>query len=161
LEELADAGADWLAYEIIDGIRRGRELLEPEDVLQAARGQARHTEEFGRPSAAVPDAAEPILGDDQIVWAAVFVGERLDAILADLEEGFAMLEAVVDSSAAASKKDHANPSRGLIGAPLVIALTGQEDHPIDRGSIAAAKEGFNLLMEALDRWARDAQSIAN
>ena len=31
LETLAASGADWLAFEIVDGVRRGREPEEPEE----------------------------------------------------------------------------------------------------------------------------------
>ncbi len=80
LETLAGAGADWLAFEIVDGIRRGRELVEPEELLGAAREKVRSRQLSDRLSADVPVLAEPIFGDEQIVWAANYVAARLDGV---------------------------------------------------------------------------------
>lgn len=71
LETLVGAAADWLAFEIVDGVRRGREPLEPEELLRAAREKVRSRRLSDRLSAEIPVLSEPILGDDQIVWAAI------------------------------------------------------------------------------------------
>lgn len=157
LETLAGAGADWLAFEIVDGVRRGREPLEPEELLRAARKKVRSRQLSDRLSADIPVLAEPILGDDQIVWAANYVAARLDGALADLDEGCAMIEAVADNSGDTIRQDDLAFSKVTPGVPVEIALIGQEGHPIDRGSIAVAREGVKSLRDALTRWSFEAQ----
>jgi hypothetical protein len=41
IEMLADLGLDWLAFELIDGIRRGREPEESAKALMVARERVR------------------------------------------------------------------------------------------------------------------------
>lgn len=160
LETLADAGADWLAFEIADGVRLGREPLEPEEMLQAAREKARSLKHSDRLLTGIPVLAEPILGDDQIVWAADYVFARLDGVLADLDRGCAMIEAVAESSGDIYEQDDPAFSKVIPYAPLEIVLIGQEGHPFDHHSVAAARQGLVFLREALDRWVREAQGKA-
>ena len=66
---LTELGMDWLAFELIDGIRRGNEPVEDEHALARAGERTGHPtsrEVHPHPSA----AATPILGDDQLKWAA-------------------------------------------------------------------------------------------
>lgn len=160
VETLADAGADWLAFEIVEGIRRGREPLESEEMLQAAREKVRSLQHSDRLSAEIPVPAAPILGDDQIVWAAQYVFARLDGALTDLDKGRAMIEAVAETSSELYGQDYPAFSTLTPGAPLKITLIGQEDHPVDRDSIATARQGLVFLREALNRWVREAQGRA-
>ena len=156
LETLVGAGADWLAFEIVDGVRRGREPLEPEELLRAAREKVRSRRLSDRLSAEIPVLSEPILGDDQIVWAANYVWTRLDSALADLDEGWARIEAVAENSGDTFRQDDPAFSKHP-GAPVEIALIGQEGDPVDRGSIGAAREGLKSLRDALARWSFEVQ----
>lgn len=83
---LSEAGADWLAFELMDGIRRGREREETEEMLAFTRDQVRQGENVKRGKEFIAEgaSAEPIPMDDQIEWAALFVADRLDAALADM-----------------------------------------------------------------------------
>lgn len=157
LETLAGVGADWLAFEIVDGVRRGREPLEPEELLQAARERVRSPQLSERLSADIPIVADPILGNDQIIWAANYVAARLDGVLADLDEGYAMIEAVAENSVDTFRQDDPAFSKVTPSVPVEIALIGQEGDPIDRGSIAAARKGLVSLKDALALWALEAQ----
>lgn len=157
LETLAGAGADWLAFEIVDGVRRGRESLEPEELLRAARDRVRSRQHSDRLETDIPVLAEPILGDDQIVWAANYLANRLDGALADLDEGCAMIEAVAENSASTFKPDDRAFSKVTPGVPVEIVLIGQEGRPVDRGSITRARKGVESLREALKHWSFEAR----
>lgn len=160
LETLAGAGADWLAFEVVDGVRRGREPLEPEELLRAAREKVRSRQPPDRLSEDIPVLAEPILGDDQIVWAANYVAARLDGALADLDEGCAMIQAVAENSGDKFKQDEPTLSDVTPNIPVKIALMGQEGHPVDRSSIAAARKGVESLRGALAHWSLEARGKA-
>ena len=41
IEMLADLGLDWLAFELIEGVRRGEEPVETEDALALVRQRIR------------------------------------------------------------------------------------------------------------------------
>lgn len=152
LETLAGIGADCLAFEFVDSVRHGREPLEPEELLQAARERVRSPQLSVRLSADIPVFADPFPGDDQIAWAAHYVAAHLDGILAHLDEGCTMIEAVADNSGDTFRQDDPTFSEATPGVPVDIALVGQESHPIDRGSIAAAREGLVCLRDVLARW---------
>uniref|UniRef100_UPI004048CFBF hypothetical protein n=1 Tax=Yoonia sp. TaxID=2212373 RepID=UPI004048CFBF len=160
LETLAGAGADWLAFEIVDGVRRGREPWESEEQLRAAREKVRSQQPSDRLPADIPVLARPILGDDQIVWAANYVTDRLDGALADLDEGLKMIEAVAESSGNTFRQDDPAFSKARPGTPIEIVLIGEEGRPVDRSSIAVAKEGVASLRNALAGWSREAQGGA-
>lgn len=160
LETLTAAGANWLVFEIVDGVRRGREPLEPEELLQAAREKVRSRQFSDRLSADIPVMADPIHGDDQIVWAANYVAARLDGALAELDEACAMIEAIAESSGDRFRQESSAFSETTRSVPVEIALVGQEGHPVDRGSIATAREGVVSLSDALVRWSLEAQGKA-
>lgn len=63
IETLSDRGLDWLAFELIESIRRGREPVEPEELLVRAR--AKVVEGGGGEPETVSQTASaaPILGD--------------------------------------------------------------------------------------------------
>lgn len=156
LETLAETGADWLAFEILDGVRRGREPEEPEELLEAARERVRSRRPANRLSSEIPVMAGPILGDDQIVWAANYVAARLDGALADLDFGCAMIEAVAEGADGVSGQYDPALSKASRAVPVKVALVGKDNDPVDRGSIAAAKDGVLLLRDALAHWSLDA-----
>ncbi len=152
LETLAASGADWLAFEIVDGVRRGREPEEPEELLQAARENVRSRQPERIPSPELSKLAEPILGDDQIAWAADYVLARLDGALADLNAGYAMIESIADDSSGRSEKAGPSPVEADCIKPVTVVVLGEEDLPIDRRSIAAARNGIPGLRAALAAW---------
>src|ERR1700688_4088418 len=98
IETLTATGADWLAFEIIDGLRLGRVKEETLDTLQntretlrAAKRQKRHLEQ----RAILPPPAMPILGDEQIEWAAEYVTNRMVDVTIMLQAALDQLEAVL------------------------------------------------------------------
>jgi hypothetical protein len=161
LETLATAGADWLAFEVVEGIRRGREPEEPEDMLWAARQNVRSDQPVPRLSPELPAASKPILGDEQIAWAADYVAIRVEGVLSDLVEGTAMIEAIADRSSQTGDLDGLATIMAGQQTPLTFALVGHEDAAIDRHSIAAARDGLEELRKALGNWASDARGLSD
>lgn len=154
LETLAASGADWLAFEIVDGVRRGREPEEPEELLQAARENVRARQPERIPSPEILKLTAPILGDDQIAWAAAYVLARLDGALADLDAGYAMIEVIADDTTRRSEKAGPSPA-GIM--PVAVVVLGEDNSPIDRRSIAAARNGIPGLRDALVAWSLQAR----
>lgn len=156
LETLAASGADWLAFEIVEGVRRGREPEEPEELLRAARENVRLRQPERIVSPMIPKLAEPILGDDQIAWAADYVLTRLDGALADLDAGCAMIETIADDAARRSEKDGSFYAEAEAIMPITVVVLGDNDRPIERRSIAAAKTSIPALHDALVAWSLQA-----
>jgi hypothetical protein len=157
LGTLANTGMDWLAFEIVEMVRRGHEPLEAEGILKAAREKARSHVDSELVTLDIPVVAEPILGDEQIDWAADYVAARLDGALADLDEGYAFLNAIAEGSRDTFRQDASIRSEAPSGAPLRIALIGQEDEAIDHYSIEIARKGILSLRRALVLWALQAK----
>lgn len=157
LETLAVSGADWLVFEIVDGVRRGREPEEPEELLQAARENVRLRQPERGLSLEIPKRGEPILGDDQIAWAADYVLTRLQGALADLDAGCAMIETIADDATRRSEMDGSSPTKTEDIIPVTVVVQGN-DSPIERRSIAAAETGIPALRDALAAWSLQARS---
>src|SRR5687767_1533316 len=97
VETLMKSRLDWLVFEMLDGIQRGRAVEETEEDLAAARAEirrkARPTERALTESGVTK--VEPIEGDEQ-----VYVGERLASSLAQLEAAVDTLESIVGEAPA-------------------------------------------------------------
>jgi hypothetical protein len=71
IEALGAVDADWLAFEILEGLQRGRVAEETHDDLLLTQQKVREASrtkstERQRPHRASPATAQPIIGDDQI-----------------------------------------------------------------------------------------------
>lgn len=157
LGTLANTGVDWLAFEIVEMVRRGREPLEAEDVLRATREKVRSQVQSEHVNLDIPVMPEPILGDEQIDWAANYVAARLDEALANLEAGYSLLNAITKDSRDKSRQSSSALPKETSGAPLTLFLNGQEGNAIDRYSISMAKTQIANLREALAHWAVEAK----
>ena len=157
LGTLADTGVDWLAFEIVEMVRRGREPLEAEDILKEAREKVRSQVHSEHVTLDIPVVSEPILGDEQLTWAANYVAARLGGVLADLDAGYAMINAIAEDSGDTFWQDASELSEASSGAPLRIALIGQEGDAIEHSSIESAKKQISSLREALAQWALEAK----
>jgi hypothetical protein len=151
IETLAAEGADWLAFELIEGIQRGRESEEPEDALVSARVRARFGEQGRREPIVSVRPAMPILGDDQIVWAATYVSQRLDSALNDLAGASDALNAI---AAAPSSQREREEEQHLQGppAPINIVINDEEVLTASHGEIETARDAIEELRSALDNW---------
>lgn len=99
-ETLVKSKADWLVFELIEGIEAGIVVEEAADDLATARIQARHERDLPRTREriAVSPESRPIEGDDQVVWAALYVGNRLKDVLAMMDASAERLNMLVDPS---------------------------------------------------------------
>ncbi|WP_454888021.1 hypothetical protein [Sphingomonas oryzagri] len=151
---LADAGADWLAFELMDGIRRGREREEIEDVLAFTRDQVRQGEivKRGKEFSAETVPAESIPMDEQIEWAALFVANRLDAALADMSaaiDNLQILAGPLDSAKAIGASE-----------PIIVLLDGEEQRQAGRADVESARLAVSKLRTALGQWVLEARGTS-
>ena len=157
IETLTATGADWLAFEIIDGLRLGRVKEETLDTLQntretlrAAKRQKRHSEQ----RAILPPPAMPILGDEQIEWAAEYVTNRMVDVTIMLQAALDQLEAVL---AGAHIADGEPPAHGR-KAEITLVLHGREGEiSVRRSEVAKAIALVPRLEESLRSWAATAR----
>jgi hypothetical protein len=151
IETLAAEGADWLAFELVDGIQRGRESEEPEEALASARERVRFGEGGPREPLRLVNPTTPILGDDQIGWAATYVSQRLDSALNDLA---AASDALNEIAAATSSQRDGVEEQHLQDppAPIKIVINDEEVLTDSHGDIETARDAIVELRSALENW---------
>ena len=148
IEVLAELGMDWLAFELIDGVQRGKEPVEDDAAPRRARDRvqwASDAEEVTERFGSSDGAAIPILGDDQLEWAARYVDERLRAAFDQIAYSFDALDEIVGGV------DTRPP-----GAPLAttrLVLRGEDsENVVDRAEVDGAEARLDALRGALDAW---------
>ena len=151
IEMLAELGMDWLAFELMEGIRLGREPLEREAELALARQWARNGKAVtfeGDPEDRV--LAEPLLGDSQLEWAARYVSERLEAVLAEMSAALGALDEIV-----ASGRDR--PVKTAEASTVLVLLDAEEDRPVGVTEIEEAQAHVAQLRQSLVNWLANAR----
>lgn len=152
LQTLATADADWLIFELIDGIGAGIVIEETPDDLDLARIFARQDREPRRPAdrTAISVQSRALEGDEQIVWAARYIGERLQSALDMMDSSVERLESIINGTRLEARSD---TRAGVTlrfsdneGAGSMVSIEGRR----------AARAGIQDLLPALDRWAREA-----
>lgn len=99
-ETLVQSKADWLVFELIEGIEAGIVVEEAANDLASARIQARQArQERPRERIAVSPESRPIEGANQVVWAAHYVANRLKDVLATMDVAAERLNMLVDPNA--------------------------------------------------------------
>ena len=157
IQMLADEGLDWLAFELIDGISRGREPVESSKALIAARGRARgvETENISPDPEGAPET-EAILGDEQLEWAAHYVEERLKESLAEMQVALGNLDDIA-SAAGSREQDTASPD-----VHSIIVLQGSDDvddvHKVSLPDVESAQANLPKLKQVLETWLESARS---
>ena len=96
IETLVNSGVDWLAFEILDGIRLGRAQISTEEEVQAAR---RAVWSFRKGHAplnleTIEAAVSPLTGDDQIRFAEEYTIERISQSIAMVEASLLKLNQI-------------------------------------------------------------------
>ena len=155
IEMLTELGMDWLAFELIEGVRRGQEFVENEDALELARHarqwrrRTREAENFARnPEDSVE--GEPLLGDAQLEWAAGYVHERLEATLAEMSASLGALDKIVDSGRE-PQTTTTEPSA------VLVLLDAEEDRPVGVTEIEEAQAHVAQLRQSLVNWLANAR----
>lgn len=141
IEILTDLGLDWLAFEMVDGIRRGREPEETAQDLMVARKQVRDGEMKSVESKPIESVeAELLLGDDQLNWAADYLAERLEAIFAEMSASLNNIDGIIGTT-----------DSHLPAASLVLR-DGEEDWTVDDAIVKEAQSQLPKLRKALTSW---------
>ena len=146
IEMLAELGMDWLAFELMEGIRLGREPLATEGELALVRQWARNGKAVtfeGDPEDGV--LAEPLLGDSQLEWAVRYVSERLEAILAEMSASIGALDEIVAS-------DGDRPAKTPEASTMLVLLDADEDRPVSVTEIEEAQAHLAQLRQSLEDW---------
>jgi hypothetical protein len=147
IEMLADLGLDWLAFELVDGIRRGLEPEEPAEVLIMARELVRAGEvNIFKSEPAAGIETEPLVGDDQLDWAARYVDERFKEALAEMLASLDNIDGIVGAPADKAAAD-THP-----GAAAIVLRDGDQDRKIGRAQVEEARNQLLKLSEELASW---------
>ena len=148
IEVLADLGMDWLAFELLDGIRRGVEPAEHEHALARAREQS------GQPATdqldhqiSVDPGATPIRGDEQLDWAIEYTFDQLTATLAEMSLSLDALDEILDEPG--DRRQAASTVE-----PLLVLLDDGEERTVRRTQVETAQARLPELRAALDTWRR-------
>jgi len=153
IEMLADIGLDWLAFELFEGIRRGREAEELPEALMLARKQVQVR---GSPSPSslpmISTEVSPLLGDDQLTWTTTYLMERLEAVLSEASVALDNIDEIV-GPVAGRKTTRSRP-------PIteVVLYDGEEQLRIDRTTITRAQNELEKLRVELSIWLNSTQT---
>ena len=137
---------DWLAFELIEGVQRGREPVEEEGKLALARQWARK----GKAEAPMGDVeenvlAEPLLGGSQLEWAARYVGKRLEAVLFEISTSLDALDEIV-----ASDRDEQAKTSEL--STVLVLRDAEEVGRVGRTQVDEAQAHLAELHQSLENW---------
>lgn len=150
VEMLTELGMDWLAFELIEGVRRGREPVAEEGELALARQRARKRKAEapeGDPEDDPEDdiLAEPLLGDSQLEWVERYVGERLEAVLAEVSASLDALDEIVTS-------DREGQAKAAEVSTVLVLLDAGEVGRIGRTQVDEAQAHLAELRQSLESW---------
>lgn len=156
IETLVASRLDWLAFELIEGIRLGRTAEESEEALAAARYSIRgdaQPKARGEPQV-LPAKAEPIPAGEQVEWAAAYVEERLETALEQLQASLDALDFIVESAnepEGPQDSAQAASTKSKQGTALVM-LDVEGDRKSTLEDVAGARDDFPALRVALAEW---------
>jgi hypothetical protein len=157
IELLSASGADWLAFEILDGIRAGRPAEDSDEELSDARRAVSAFRQEGVPLAEREHGqafVDPIVGDDQIDFSANYVFDRLSDSIQMLESSLAHLDKVVAKPRGETSSPIAN------GVEISLRIEGSE-MAASRTQTRQALTKLAELREALTEWAGEARAREN
>jgi hypothetical protein len=153
IETLIAADADWLALEILDGLRLGRVREETREDLkstQLAVRAAKHQERRSEERAVPPPVGTSIVGDQQIDWAVEYVVDRLFSAVSMLRASFTQLNEIVSRN----PEFHAPAYDGAIEKQLDVAVQVEAEGPsLSSSDVDRAIATIPKLREALTTWA--------
>lgn len=146
-ETLVSTQADWLVFEIVEGVQAGVVDEEDESDLAAARRRSEREREERALDVRedIHSQTTPLLGDAQIKWAARYVGGRLKEVLMMLEVSMERLSDLVGP---------AEDGHQVAVAPAF--LNAGELTRCTPAQLSEAMSAVDRLIAALDRWAREA-----
>lgn len=156
IETLMVARLDWLAFELIEGVRLGRSPEESEEALAAARQSIRSN---AQPKArsepqALPAKPQPIPTGEQVEWAATYVEERLEAALEQLQASIDTLDFIVETTIEPNdtKDLAAEASAKTERGTTLVLLDIEGDRKSSREDVAGARDEIPALRTGLAEW---------
>lgn len=163
-ETLVAARLDWLAFELVEGIRVGRPPEEPEEALAAARESIRGNAQpkaRGEPQTIAAEA-KPIPQDEQAEWAAAYVEERLSAALEQLQVSIDTLDFIVEGTTERPDRAGALAQPTYASGPRAVAVLVdlEGDRKSGREDVAGARESLFNLRTALTEWTAQSRGQA-
>lgn len=157
IQGLMNARLDWLAIELVEGIQAGWQTEESEESLAEARariGGNAQPKAHSEPRAAFAQA-RPIEGDEQIAWAADYVGQRLEAALAQLDTAVETLDLIVDGVLGLEDTitlvQPAEQPRPRARASVLL-VDDESERKVDRDAIEQARAVIPALLDGLALW---------
>jgi hypothetical protein len=158
VETLVAAGADWLAFELLDEIRLGRPVDHDEDSPERTVGELRvwEGESLSTQEREARDlGVEPILTEEQIAFAADFIAGRISEIIEMTTLSLENLQSIF----LVSRGDRLEPQ---VGTPPSVDL-GFEDSTF-HFTAGEEKQMFLLLdslRASLSEWVKAARREAS
>ncbi len=164
IETLVAARLDWLAFELIEGIRFGRSPEEPEEALAAARQSIRSNAQpkaRGEPQGLLMEP-RPIPAGEQVDWAAAYIEERLEAALEQMQASIDTLDFIVEMTTEPNDPQElaAGTSAKTEQGMTLVLLDIEGDRKSSREDIAGARDDIPALRAALAEWATRARGQA-
>jgi hypothetical protein len=162
IEALVAVDADWLAFEILEGVRRGRVAEETYDNLlftqQTVRSAKREKNaERQRPDLVSPAAPpQPITGDDQIDWAVSYVNERIQDVVSMGDATIEELNAILFTSVPSEVRLTVPPPTD--GVTLVLQADNEQHRSVRRDDLARARAELPRLRSELLTWAESVRT---
>ncbi|MEO8455559.1 MAG: hypothetical protein ABI454_10390 [Sphingomicrobium sp.] len=163
IETLVAARLDWLAFELIEGIRSGRPPEESEEALSVARKSIRSNSQpkaRGEPQVMLAEP-QPIPLDEQVGWAAAYVEKRIEAALEQLQASIDALDSIVESTTEQQDPQDLPAKAGKTEQRRTLVLLHVEgDRKISRDDAAGARDDAPVLRAALAEWVMRARGQA-
>jgi hypothetical protein len=146
---LAEAGADWLGLEILNGVRNGLAVEESRQSLLNAQMAARFGRhpEINKERVLTFPLPQELHGDDQLTWAVAYVVERLTDEAEMLNTSFEELNVL------AIGREPKEPQRQRVQrAPGVTLQVGEDGPAIETVDVATLRRDLVELNRALEGW---------
>jgi hypothetical protein len=156
IEALAAVDADWLAFEILEGVQRGRVAEETYDDLLLTQQKVRAASrkkiaERQRPHWVSPVPAKPITGDDQINWVVSYVNERIQDVVSMGDATLEELNAILFTSTPPQARLTLPPPTD--GITLVLQTDDEQQRIVRREDVVKARAELPRLRSELLTWA--------
>jgi hypothetical protein len=157
IETLVNSGADWLAFEILDGIRLGRPQISPEEEVRAARDAVwSFRRGHAPPNLETREAAvAPLVGDDQIRFAEEYTINRIFQSIAMAENSLMQLNQIADQTV------EAVAARGSRTKESVVLRWTDGEESLTRMQAEEMRDKLPALRNALVEWSKSVRNEGN
>ncbi len=157
IETLVDVGADWLAFEILEGVQTGEVAEEPREKLRITqlnvRSRTRPVKERPWDDAGPAPSVRLRVGDAQLLWAAAYVNQRLRDAVFMLDASFDQIERILSIGPTHEGGPTVPATRG--GMTFVLQ-TDERELSVNKNGLGAAGAELGHLQQALNAWLESA-----